>query len=248
MRPPGLHFGFPYGIDRITRVKPSEPKQVGVRASLVDRALGRETTALQAECLTGDRNLILVPAIVQYQIRDEEAFRDVHNAPADRQRAIGEADGYAKRELPRAQGQARKLRYEAEAYCDRVVKEARSKADSFRKVAAEFADSRELTTRRLILEAMEDVLPRLNKVILGDKMSESLDLGLTKFEPDTSRANSAQLDVELVFKDHKQRQTMRLRPEGTGWVITLIETAQRVESPIAYGTPVYEAQPEPSSP
>jgi len=261
LQSPGLHFGFPFGIDRITRVKPSEPKQVGVRASLVDRALGRETAVLQAECLTGDRNLILVPAIVQYQIKDseayvlktmdvaalvrnvtgseissvissmtvddvltvqrravaekakeraqakldrygagvtvtavslqrmrpppevEEAFRDVHNARADRQRAIGEADGYAKRELPRARGQARKIRYEAEAYCDRIVKEARSKADSFRKVAAEFADSRELTTRRLILETMEDVLPRLNKIILGDKMSESLDLGLIEERP-----------------------------------------------------------------
>ncbi len=88
------------------------------------------------------------------------------------------------------------------------------------------------------------------------KDSQAKILGLTKFEPDSVIADSVALEVELVFKDHKQRQTMHLRPEGTGWVITLIETAQRIESPIAYGTPVYEVpttetptpgQPAPSS-
>ncbi len=79
------------------------------------------------------------------------------------------------------------------------------------------------------------------------KRSQAKILGLAKFEPEDVTADRVAVDVEIVFADHKQRQKMLLRREGTGWVITLIETAQRVESPIAYGTPVYEAQPEPSS-
>ncbi len=51
------------------------------------------------------------------------------------------------------------------------------------------------------------------------------------------------LDVEIVFADRNQRQRMLLKPQGNGWVIASIETAQVVEPPIAYGTPVFEEPP-----
>ena len=41
LRGPGLHFGFPYGIDRVTRLKVAEIKRAGVGMSLSERVLGR---------------------------------------------------------------------------------------------------------------------------------------------------------------------------------------------------------------
>ncbi|MHC4407157.1 MAG: SPFH domain-containing protein, partial [Planctomycetota bacterium] len=57
VRPPGLHFGLPYGIDRVTRLK---------------RSFGRRIQPAQSECLTGDHNLILVSAVVQYHVDDAD--------------------------------------------------------------------------------------------------------------------------------------------------------------------------------
>ena len=74
LRPPGLHVGLPWGIDRVTRVKPRQSTREGVRMDLAERSLGRQSDPLLAECLTGDRNLISVPAIVQYRIDDPKAY------------------------------------------------------------------------------------------------------------------------------------------------------------------------------
>ena len=55
------------------------------------------------------------------------------------------------------------------------------------------------------------------------------------------------LDVELVFADRNERQRMLLVPQGNGWVITSIDTAQVIEPPVRYGTPVFEEPDRPQS-
>ncbi len=47
---------------------------MAVGTGLATRALGRRAEPQQAECLTGDRNLILVSAIVHYEIADPKAY------------------------------------------------------------------------------------------------------------------------------------------------------------------------------
>jgi membrane protease subunit HflK len=71
---PGVHFGLPWGIDRVTRLKIHEQKRVGVGLSLDDRNLGRAVQPRGDECLAGDRNLIAVSAVVQYEILDAKAY------------------------------------------------------------------------------------------------------------------------------------------------------------------------------
>ena len=39
--PPGLHFGLPWGLDRVSRLKLYEQKRVGIGFSLEERNLGR---------------------------------------------------------------------------------------------------------------------------------------------------------------------------------------------------------------
>ncbi len=64
---PGPHFGLPWGMDCIDRLKPREVKQVTIGPlNLAGKAIG----ASQSQFLTGDRNLVLVRATIQYTIRD----------------------------------------------------------------------------------------------------------------------------------------------------------------------------------
>jgi membrane protease subunit HflK len=68
---PGLHFGLPWGIDRVERVKPREVRRVLIGGvMLAGEAAGAETPQL----LTGDRNLVNVRATVQYVIADPAEF------------------------------------------------------------------------------------------------------------------------------------------------------------------------------
>lgn len=72
--PPGIHFGLPFGLDRVSRLKMYEQKRVGVGRGAIDRDQGRTAQPRQAECLAGDRNLIEISAIVQYEIIDAKAY------------------------------------------------------------------------------------------------------------------------------------------------------------------------------
>ncbi len=254
---PGPHLGLPYGLDRVAKLRPRETKRVGVGMTLAERAVGRKLLPRQAECLTGDRNLIVLSAVVQYQVKDPrrylfaatdvgkvvsasaaaaltsivsgmsvddvltvrrsaiqaeairrvqadldryglgvqvraislegvappeevaDAFRDVIAARGDKERAINEARGYANRLVPRARGEAERIMAEAEAYSQEVVQRAIGEAERFAKMQAELRDHRQLTARRLIIETMEEVLPRLKKVILD---GDHLDFGLFETE------------------------------------------------------------------
>ena len=95
-----------------------------------------------------------------------EAFRDVASAREDRERIKREADGYANDVVPKARGEAGRLTSEAEGYCERKVNEAAGDADRFHSLAAEYSKARDVTAARLFLEAMEEVLPRLKKIVI----------------------------------------------------------------------------------
>jgi membrane protease subunit HflK len=95
-----------------------------------------------------------------------EAFRDVASARADTSRIVSQAQGYANDLIPRARGQARQLLEEAAGYRQRKVDEATGDASRFNQVAAEYDRAALVTRRRLYLETMEEVLPRIRKLIV----------------------------------------------------------------------------------
>ena len=68
---PGLHFGLPWGLDRIDRFKPREIKRLAVGQS---GSSGGAFSASANEFLTADRNLIRVEATVQYTILEPVRF------------------------------------------------------------------------------------------------------------------------------------------------------------------------------
>jgi membrane protease subunit HflK len=95
-----------------------------------------------------------------------DAFRDVASARADLSRIVNEAHGYSNDVVPRARGEARQMIEAAEAHKQRVINLAIGDTERFRQVAAEYAKASEVNGRRLYMETLEQVLPRIRKIFV----------------------------------------------------------------------------------
>jgi membrane protease subunit HflK len=95
-----------------------------------------------------------------------DAFRDVQRAQADRERLQNEAEAFANDILPRARGEAERISQEAQAYRQEVEARAQGDAQRFVAVYNEFDKARDVTTKRIYLETMEEVLRGMNKVVI----------------------------------------------------------------------------------
>ena len=98
-----------------------------------------------------------------------DAFRDVAGARADSSRIVNEAHGYRNDVLPRARGEAQQMREAAEGHKQRVMNQAIGDTERFRQVAAEYAKASQVNGRRLYLETLEQVIPRIRKVFVDSK-------------------------------------------------------------------------------
>lgn len=107
-----------------------------------------------------------------------EAFRDVASARADSSRIVSEAQGYANGVIPNARGQARQMLELAQGYKEKRINEAQGDASRFTQVATEYAKASQINGRRLYLEMMEQVLPKIRKVLV-DK-NGNLDLTIIR--------------------------------------------------------------------
>lgn len=95
-----------------------------------------------------------------------EAFNDVQSARQDQDRLKNEAQSYANQIIPTSEGQAAKMVQQAEAYKERVTKEAQGEAKRFLSVYESYKVAKDVTTQRLYIEAMEEIMKNSNKVIL----------------------------------------------------------------------------------
>jgi membrane protease subunit HflK len=107
-----------------------------------------------------------------------DAFREVAGARADAARIVNEAEGYAGDVIPRARGQAHEMLEAAQAYKLRRINQAAGEAARFSEVAQEYARAGAIHGHRLYVEAMEQILPRIRKLIV-DKRGE-LDLTIIR--------------------------------------------------------------------
>jgi membrane protease subunit HflK len=99
----------------------------------------------------------------------QASFNEVNQAQQERERAINIANGEYNKEVPRARGRAAQTIRAAEGYAKQRVNEAEGEVAAFNALLAEYNKAPEVTRRRLYLETMADVLPKVkNKVIVGD--------------------------------------------------------------------------------
>ena len=99
------------------------------------------------------------------QVKD--AFDDVVRAKEDKARIINLADAYKEDILPRARGDAARLLQDAEAFRQQRIALSTGESERFLAILNEFRKSPDVTRQRLYLEAMEEILPGIRKII-GD--------------------------------------------------------------------------------
>jgi membrane protease subunit HflK len=100
-----------------------------------------------------------------------DAFDDVTRAKTDKERLKNEAEAYRNEVVPRARGESEKLLAEARAYKEEVVNRADGDAKRFLSVYEAYKIAKDVTTQRIYLETMEQVMRSANKVII-DKSGE----------------------------------------------------------------------------
>ena len=89
-------------------------------------------------------------------------------AEQERDRLEKQADAYANRVLAQARGEAAQALETAEAYRAQVVNGATGEASRFGAILNEYRKAPEVTRKRMYLETMEEVLGRLDKVIIDE--------------------------------------------------------------------------------
>ncbi len=104
------------------------------------------------------------------------AFDDVNSARQDKEKLINEADRYALDIVPRARGQAQEIANQAEAYKQTRIKGAEGDVARFIEVLSRYELGEEVTRTRLYIEAMEEILPGMSKIILPQDDSSLLKL------------------------------------------------------------------------
>jgi len=104
--------------------------------------------------------------IVAIQLQDiippskevQDAFRDVNSAKEDKNKIINEAESYRNSVVPTARGNAAEMINKAKGYAAYRTQSALGEVQAFLKVAKEYAQNPEITTKRLVLEATQEVL------------------------------------------------------------------------------------------
>ena len=107
-----------------------------------------------------------------------DAFRDVASARADSARIVNESQGYSNDVIPKARGAAEQMLEEAQGYKQRKINEALGDAARFDQVSVEYARASQVNGHRLYVETMEQLLPRMKKLIV-DK-NGNLDLTIIR--------------------------------------------------------------------
>jgi membrane protease subunit HflK len=99
----------------------------------------------------------------------QPAFNEVNEAEQEKERIVNEALQAYNSAIPRAKGEAEQQILEAEGYATNRVNRAIGDAEKFMAVWREYNKAQDVTKRRLYLEMMQDVLPKLNKKYIVDQ-------------------------------------------------------------------------------
>lgn len=116
--------------------------------------------------------------IVTVQLQDvnppehvKPAFNEVNEADQDMKRLVNEAEEAYNREVPKARGDAKKMLEEAQGYAVERVNLAQGEASRFLAILKEYKGGQDVTRRRMYLETMQEVLPKVSEIYVvdGDK-------------------------------------------------------------------------------
>ena len=96
------------------------------------------------------------------------AFDDVNNAKQDKEKIINEANRYSNDIIPKAEGQAEQILRQAESYSFEQVAAAEGETQRFLSVLEKYKNSKDITRKRLIFDAIKDLLDSSKIKVISD--------------------------------------------------------------------------------
>lgn len=137
----------------------------------------RRLQALCDQYVTG----IKVEQIVLQNVNPPDAvkpsFNEVNQAQQEREKLINQARADYNQVIPRARGRAQQTLEQAQGFATDRVNRARGDAELFIQVHAAFQRAPEVTRRRMYLETMAEIYPKVKrKIILDEKLKGILPL------------------------------------------------------------------------
>ena len=142
------------------RVKVQQEAKTLIQAILDQYGAGIEVTDVQLQKIDPPGNVL-------------DAFRDVQAARADKERAVNEANAYRFEVVQRAEGEAAKITNGAEGYKQQKIAVATGEAQRFLSVFEEYKQEKNVTTRRIYLETMKEVMGSMDKVLIENGIGGS---------------------------------------------------------------------------
>ena len=153
---------------------------VGDRSVNEVLTIGRQEVATEVERLLQELcdqydTGIKVEQIVLQDVNPPDAvkpsFNEVNQAQQEREKMINEARADYNKVIPRARGEAEQMIQQAEGYATDRVNRSHGDAEAFRALHAAYTRSPEVTRRRIYLETMNAIFPKLKrKVVVDDKL------------------------------------------------------------------------------
>src|SRR5690625_2163059 len=127
------------------------------------------------------------------------AFNAVNQAQQERATLINEAESEYNKVVPRARGQAQETIQKAEGYAAERVNNAQGEVSRFNDLYKEYIKAPEVTRRRIYLETMNKVLPKLgNKIITDENGNNVLPLLQMKMQNNT-RKQSEEMSKKKIL-------------------------------------------------
>ncbi len=107
----------------------------------------------------------------------QASFDEVNKAQQERERRINVAKGEYNKAVPRTRGEADQKIQAANGYAIQRVNQAEGDVERFNALLAEYQKAPGVTKRRLYLETLAEVLPRVqSKIVVDDGASSVLPL------------------------------------------------------------------------
>jgi len=102
------------------------------------------------------------------------AFNEVNRAKQDKEKMINEAwEDYNKR-IPRAKGEAEQMIAEAQGYALKRINQALGDVALFNQIYKEYRNAPAITRRRLYLETMNEIIPRIKEIYIVDEKQKAI--------------------------------------------------------------------------
>lgn len=96
------------------------------------------------------------------------AFNEVNEADQDMKRLVNEAQATYNKVIPKARGDAKKIIEEAKGYSFTRVNDAKGESQRFLDILKEYRVAPDVTRKRIYLETMQQVLPKVESVYVMD--------------------------------------------------------------------------------